>query len=329
LGSPLLLLLLALIPVLLHLLRLRDREPAVRFPTLGPLRIAAPVSAARRRGLLTLLRLVTLGLLIFAIARPQAGTAESQVRREGVDVVLAVDVSGSMLAEDFKLDDERTNRLEAVKTVVRDFVAARPTDRIGLVLFAARAYTQCPLTLDHGWLLTNLDRAEIGMIEDGTAIGSGLATATNRLRASKAKSRFVILLTDGVNNAGRVTPQTAADAAKALGIRVYTIGAGTRGMAPYPAQDMFGNKVYRPVQVDIDEETLTKIAETTGGRYYRATDTDSLREIYAEIDRSEKTVFEAPQFYDYRELYVWLLLPALGLLLAEMALGETVLRKLP
>ena len=329
LGSPLLLLLLALIPVLLHLLRLRDREPAVRFPTLGPLRIAAPMSAARRRGLLTLLRLVTLGLLIFAIARPQAGTAESQIRREGVDVVLAVDISGSMLAEDFKLDDERTNRLEAVKTVVHDFVAARPTDRIGLVLFAARAYTQCPLTLDHGWLLTNLDRAEIGMIEDGTAIGSGLASATNRLRASKAKSRFVILLTDGVNNAGRVTPQTAADAAKALGIRVYTIGAGTRGMAPYPAQDMFGNKVYRPVQVDIDEDTLTKIAETTGGRYFRATDTDSLREIYAEIDRSEKTVFEAPQFYDYRELYVWLLLPALGLLLAEMTLGETVLRKLP
>ena len=329
LASPLLLLLLALVPVLLHLLRLRDREPAVRFPTLGPLRIAAPVSAARRRGLLTLLRLATLGLLIFAIARPQAGTAESQIRREGVDVVLAVDVSGSMLAEDFKLDDERTNRLEAVKTVVHDFVAARPTDRIGLVLFAARAYTQCPLTLDHGWLLTNLDRAEIGMIEDGTAIGSGLASATNRLRASKAKSRFVILLTDGVNNAGRVTPQTAADAAKALGIRVYTIGAGTRGMAPYPAQDMFGNKVYRPVQVDIDEDTLTKIAETTGGRYFRATDTDSLREIYAEIDRSEKTVFEAPQFYDYRELYVWLLLPALGLLLAEMTLGETVLRKLP
>jgi len=329
LASPFLLLALALIPVLLHLLRLRNREPAVRFPTLGPLRIAAPVSATGRRRILTLLRLAALGLLVFALARPQAGTAESQIRREGVDVVLAVDVSGSMLAEDFKLDEERTSRLDAVKAVVRDFVTARKTDRMGLVLFAARAYTQCPLTLDHGWLLTNLGRASVGMIEDGTAIGSGLATATNRLRASKAKSRFIVLLTDGQSNAGRITPQTAADAAKALDIRVYTIGAGSRGMAPYPAQDMFGNKVYRPVQVDIDEETLQKIAETTGGKYYRATDTESLREIYAEIDRSEKTTFEAPQFYDYRELYPWLLVPALGLLLAEVGLGETVLRKLP
>ena len=301
----------------------------MRFPTLGPLRAAAPVSASRRRGVLTLLRLGTLGVLVFALARPQAGTAESQIHREGVDVVVAFDVSGSMLAEDFQLDGERANRLDAVKTVVREFVTARPGDRIGLVLFAARPYTQCPLTLDHGWLLTNLDRAKFGMIEDGTAVGSALATATNRLRASKAKSRFVILLTDGESNAGRITPQTAADAAKALGVRVYTIGAGTRGLAPYPAQDMFGNKVYRPVQVDIDEDTLKKIAETTGGRYYRATDTESLREIYAEIDRSEKTTFESPQFYDYRELYAWLLVPALGLVLAEAWLGETVLRKLP
>ena len=329
LGSPLLLLLLALLPVLLHFLRRQNREVAVRFPTLRPLQIAAPVSAAGRRGVLTLLRLATLVLLVVALARPQAGTAESQVHREGVDVVLAVDVSGSMLAEDFKLDQERTSRLDAVKSVVREFVTARPEDRIGLVLFAARAYTQCPLTLDHGWLLQNLDRAEVGMIEDGTAVGSALATAVNRLRPSTAKSKFVVLLTDGQQNAGRITPQTAADAAKALDIRVYTIGAGTRGLAPYPAQDVFGNKVYRPVQVDIDEETLQKIAATTGGRYYRATDTDSLREIYAEIDRSEKTTFEAQQFYDYRELYAWLLVPALGLLLAEVGLGETVLRKLP
>ena len=329
LASPFLLLVLAVIPVVLHLIRLRNRDVAVRFPSLGPLKVAAPVSAARRRGLLTLLRLATIALLVAALARPQAGTAESQIHREGVDVVLAVDVSGSMLAEDFELDEERTSRLEAVKSVVRDFVQARTSDRIGLVLFAARAYTQCPLTLDHGWLLTNLDRASVGMIEDGTAIGSGLASATNRLRASKAKSRFIVLLTDGQSNAGRITPQTAADAAKALDIRVYTIGAGSRGLAPYPAQDMFGNKVYRPVQVDIDEETLKKVAETTGARYFRATDTASLREIYAEIDRAEKTTFESPQFYDYRELYAWLLLPALGLLLAEVGLGETRLRKLP
>jgi Ca-activated chloride channel family protein len=213
--------------------------------------------------------------------------------------------------------------------VVREFVAARPEDRIGLVLFAARPYTQCPLTLDHGWLRQNLERARIGMIEDGTAIGSGLATAVNRLRASTAKSKFVVLLTDGQQNAGRITPQTAADAAATLGVKVYTVGAGTRGLAPFPMQDVFGNKVYRPMPVDIDEKTLEKIAATTGGRYFRATDTASLREVYAEIDRSEKTPFEAPQYLDYRELYPWLAWPALGLLLLEIGLAETVLRKLP
>jgi Ca-activated chloride channel family protein len=328
LGSPWLLLGLAL-PLLLHRRRRRARAAAVRFPTLDALRAAAAADAGRRRLVLALLRAGVLVLLVFALARPQAGTAESRVHREGVDVVLAVDVSGSMLAEDFALGGKRTSRLEAVKAVVRDFVAGRPEDRIGLVLFAARPYTQCPLTLDHGWLLTNLERGQVGLLEDGTAVGSALATATNRLRASTAPGRFVVLLTDGQNNAGRITPQTAADAAAALGIRVYTIGAGTRGLAPYPAQDPFGNKVYRPVQVDIDEATLTKIADTTGGRYFRATDTDSLRQIYAEIDRSEKTSFEAPQFLDYRELYPLLVWPALGLLLLEVGLGETALRKLP
>jgi len=216
-----------------------------------------------------------------------------------------------------------------VKSVVKEFVAARPEDRIGLILFAARAYTQCPLTLDHGWLLQNLDRAKVGMIEDGTAVGSAIASATNRLRASTAKGKFVVLLTDGQSNAGRVTPETAAEAAATLGIKVYTVGAGTRGMAPYPAQDMFGNKVYRPMQVDIDEDTLKRVAQKTGARYFRATDTQSLRDIYAEIDRAEKTPFEAPQFLDYRELYPWLAWPALVLLLMEVGLSETVLRKLP
>ncbi|TMA70209.1 MAG: VWA domain-containing protein, partial [Deltaproteobacteria bacterium] len=198
-----------------------------------------------------------------------------------------------------------------------------------LVLFGARPYTQCPLTLDHGWLLQNLERAKVGMIEDGTAIGSGLATAVNRLRASTAKSKFVVLLTDGQQNAGRITPETAAEAAAALGIKVYTVGAGTRGLAPFPMQDMFGNKVYRPVPVDIDEKTLEKVAQATHGRYFRATDTKSLHDIYAEIDRAEKTPFEAPEFLDYHELYPWLVWPALALVLVEVALGETALRKLP
>jgi Ca-activated chloride channel family protein len=208
-------------------------------------------------------------------------------------------------------------------------VSARAQDRVGLVLFGARAYTQCPLTLDHGWLRQNLDRAQVGMIEDGTAVGAGLATAVNRLRASTAKSKFVVLLTDGQQNAGRITPQTAAEAAAALGIKVYTIGAGTRGMAPFPVRDMFGNKVYRPVQVDIDEKTLQKVADTTGARYFRATDTQSLRDVYAEIDQAEKTEFEAPEYADWRELYPWLLWPALALLCVELALADTVLRKIP
>ncbi len=213
--------------------------------------------------------------------------------------------------------------------MVQEFVTARPDDRIGLVLFAARPYTQCPLTLDHGWLLQNLGRAKIGMIEDGTAVGSALATAINRLRPSTAPSKFVVLLTDGQNNAGPITPQTAAEAGAAIGIKVYTVGAGTRGVAPFPAQDFFGNKVYRPMQVDVDEDTLKKIALTTGGRYFRATDTASLREVYAEIDRAEKTRFEAPEFLDYREIYPWLGWPALVLVLLEVGLRETRLRKLP
>jgi Ca-activated chloride channel family protein len=328
LASPWWLLLLVLVPAALAWRR-RARDAAIRYPTLATLRAVAPAGAARRRALLAVLRAAALALVALAMARPQAGTAETRVHREGVDVVLAVDVSGSMLAEDFSLPSGRANRLEAVKAVVREFVAARPEDRIGLVLFAGRPYTQCPLTLDHGWLLQNLDRARIGIIEDGTAIGSALATATNRLRASTAPSKFVVLLTDGQQNAGRITPATAAEAAAALGVKVYTVGAGTRGLAPYPVQDPFGRTVYRPVPVDIDEDTLEQIAAATGGRYFRATDTESLREVYAAIDRSEKAAFEGPQYLDYRELYPWLAWPALGLLLVEVALAETVLRKLP
>ncbi|TMA52041.1 MAG: VWA domain-containing protein [Deltaproteobacteria bacterium] len=333
LASPWSLVLLALVALgLLFLLprtRRAGRRAAVRYPTLATLRAVAPAGAAHRRAILGVLRVAALVLLVLALARPQAGSATTKLHREGVDVVLAVDLSGSMLAEDFTLGSSRASRVDAVKAVVKDFVAARPEDRIGLVLFSARPYTQCPLTLDHGWLLQNLDRAQVGMIEDGTAIGSALATAVNRLRASTAKSKFVVLLTDGQQNAGRITPETAAEAAAALGIKVYTVGAGTRGIAPYPTQDVFGNKVYRPMPVDIDEDTLKKVAAKTNGRYFRATDTKSLQEIYAEIDRSEKTEFEAPQFLDYRELYPWLVWPALGLVLAEVGLAETVLRKLP
>jgi Ca-activated chloride channel homolog len=329
LGSPWWLLLLAALPVVLPRGLARAKRAAVRYPSLASLRVVSKAGAGRQRLLLMALRAAGIALMVGALARPQVGGEQTKVHREGVDVVLAVDVSGSMLAEDFTVGSERSSRLDAVKSVVKEFITARPEDRAGLVLFAGRPYTQCPLTLDHGWLLQNLDRAKVGMIEDGTAIGSALASAVNRVRSSTATSKFVVLLTDGQSNAGKITPETAAEAAAALGIKVYTIGAGTRGMAPYPTQDFFGNKVYRPVPVDIDEDTLKRVAEKTKARYFRATDTASLKAIYEEIDQAEKTDFEAPEFKDWRELYPWLLWPALALLLLEMMLAETRLRKLP
>jgi Ca-activated chloride channel family protein len=330
LHDPWALALVLVIPLLFWLERRRRHTAAVRYPTLAVLR-AIPYAGARRwRWLLPALRGLALLLLILALARPQLGKAEGQYTGQGIDIVLAVDISGSMLSEDFTLPSgQRASRLEVLKSVVKDFVDRRGSDRIGLVLFAARPYTQCPLTLDHGWLLQNLARARIGMIEDGTAIGSALATAAGRLEHSDAKSKVIILLTDGQNNAGKVSPTTAADAVKALGIKVYTIGAGTRGLAPYPTRDLFGNKVYQPIKVDIDEDTLKEIAQKTGGTYFRATDTESLQKIYAEIDRMERTTFTAPRYLDYDELYSWLAVPALLLLGIEIGLGQTVLRKLP
>jgi Ca-activated chloride channel homolog len=330
LHDPWALALLVVVPLLFWLEGRSRRTAAVRYPTLGILR-AIPHSGVRPwRWLLHAFRGVALLLLVLALARPQLGKAESQYTGQGIDIVLAVDISGSMLSEDFTLPSgERANRLEVLKSVVKDFVDRRGGDRIGLVLFAARPYTQCPLTLDHGWLLQNLARARIGMIEDGTAIGSALATAANRLEHSDAKSKVIILLTDGQSNAGKVSPTTAADAVKALGIKVYTIGAGTRGLAPFPSRDLFGNKVYQPVKVDIDEDTLKQIAQKTGGRYFRATDTASLQKIYADIDQLERTTFTAPRYLDYYELYPWLAVPALLLIGIEVGLAQTLLRKLP
>jgi Ca-activated chloride channel family protein len=328
LHDPWVLLLLLLLPWILRRPPRLDAS-TIRFPLAAVAAAVGPGRRARWQALLPLVRAAAFVLLVVALARPQIGQGATRFRTEGIDIVLAVDVSGSMLAEDFTVDGRRANRLDAVKSVVGKFLQRRPSDRVGLVLFAARPYTQCPMTLDHGWLQQTLQRAEVGMIEDGTAVGSALATAVSRLEASEARSKIVILLTDGQSNAGKVTPLTAAEAAKTLGYRVYTIGAGTRGLAPYPVTDMFGNRVYRPVPVDIDEETLRRIAETTGGRYFRATDTPSLEQIYAEIDELERSPHEGLQFIDYKELYVWLALPALLLLAAEALLAETWLRVLP
>ncbi len=278
---------------------------------------------------LPLLRLLALTLVVISLARPQAPVEESKIESEGIDIVLAVDVSGSMLAEDFTLNRKRANRLAVVKEVIKDFVKGRHSDRIGLVGFAGRAYVISPLTLDYGWLIQNVDRLKVGIIEDGTAIGSGLASAISRLKDTEAKGKVIILLTDGRNNTGRITPMQAARIAKALHIKVYTIGAGTKGKAPYPVKDFFGNTVYQPLEVDIDEETLKHIAGETGGKYFRAVDTASLKEIYKEIDSLEKTDIEESGYLEYRELFVYTLLAALGLIVLEIVLSNTVLRKVP
>lgn len=276
-----------------------------------------------------MLRIIALSLIAVSLSRPQSPLEESKVQTEGIDIVLGIDVSTSMLAEDFTLKGKRVNRLDAVKDVVQGFIRGRENDRIGLVGFAGRAYTVSPLTLDYSWLLQNLERVRIGMIEDGTAIGLGLASSINRLKDTEAKSKVVILLTDGRNNAGDISPSLAAESAKALGIKVYTIGAGTKDLAPYPARDFFGNKVYQSIKIDIDEDTLMDIASKTGARYFRATDTQSLREIYGEIDKMEKTPLEEKGYLEYKELFTGFLGAALLLVLLETGLSNTWLRTLP
>jgi len=266
------------------------------------------------------LRLLVFVFLALALVRFRLPIEESKIETEGIDIILALDTSTSMLAEDFTLHGKRANRLDVVKDVVENFIRGRKNDRIGIVAFAARAYTVCPLTLDYGWLLENLKRVKIGMIEDGTAIGSALSVALKRLENTRAKSKIIILLTDGINNAGKISPSMAAEAARALNIKVYTIGAGTKGMAPYPMKDFFGNIVYQPVKIDIDEECLKDIASKTGAKYFRATDTKSLKEIYSEIDRMEKSSIEEKGYMEYRELFPVFLSIALALLLLEVVL---------
>ena len=270
------------------------------------------------------LRMAAVAAMIVALARPQDAEQLSHTDTEGIDIVLALDVSGSMLARDFKPD-----RITAAKEVAGSFVADRYGDRIGLVVFAGEAFTQSPLTTDQATLQTMLSRVRSGIIEDGTAIGLGLATGINRLRESDAKSKVIILLTDGVNNSGQITPLTAADIAAEQGIRVYTIGVGSRGEAPYPATDMFGNMTFVKQKVDIDEKTLREIASRTGGRYFRATDEDALRRIYDEINTLEKSRVEVTQSTVYHELYVAWVLAAIALLLVEFLFDKLVLKRIP
>lgn len=327
--SPEFLWLLALVPLLALWRGRMGRTAAIEYSSAELVHDVAKESRSNAGGWIISLRLLALALLIVALARPQFGRGTTEVEASGIDIVLAIDISGSMEALDFQLNGQPVSRLEVVKSAVSKFIEARPNDRIGLVVFAGRPYLVSPLTLDHPWLQQNLERVKIGLVEDGTAIGSGIAASVNRLRDQPSKSKIVVLLTDGVNNAGKVAPETAADAARSMGIKVYTIGAGVKGSAPMPVKDQFGNRRYAMVQVDVDEETLKKVADTTDAKFYRATDTDSLENIYAEIDRLEKTKAKIKKFERYQELFAWFLIPGLALLGGEFWMRNTRYRRLP
>jgi len=327
-ANPEYLLLLLILPFLAwyHIRKRHRLTGRIKYSTLKHMQ-NIPVSLRQRlRKNLYLLRLIIFGFFIIALARPQSGARQQEITTEGIDIMLVLDVSSSMLAEDFK----PKNRIEAAKAVAKEFIQGRTNDRIGLVIFAGEAFTQCPLTLDYGVLLELLDKVEVAPQEwDGTAIGNGVATAVARLKDSKAKSKVIILLTDGRNNAGEINPITAAQIAQTFGIRVYTIGAGTRGTALYPVDDPIFGKRYVNMPVEIDEEILKKIAAQTGGKYFRATDTNKLREIYAQINDMEKTKIEVKEFTKYSELYVNYAGVGMLLLLLEILLSNTWLRKLP
>lgn len=323
------LLFIPLIVVFVYFLKKRDIVSSIRFSSGELVKRSRPTLKVTLAKGLVYLRVGAIFLFLLALARPRIPLEETKIQTEGIDIVLAIDSSGSMLAEDFKIGTRRQNRLEVVKDVVEDFIEARKYDRIGMVAFAARAYTVCPLTLDYDWLIKNLARVEIGAIEDGTAIGSAISSSLNRIRDTQAKSKIIILLTDGINNAGTISPLTAAEAAKALGIKIYTIGAGTKGLVPYPTQGLFGQTVYQNVRIEIDEDTLKRIAQETDGRYFRAKDTESLRRIYKEIDLLEKTAIEEKSFQEYKELFSRFLIVGLMLLVSEVVLSNTILRRLP
>ena len=329
-AQPWFLLLLLLLPVAAWWRGRQGKPAAFVYSSVQLVSGVANINRSGAGKVLAALRWLTLVLCIIGLARPQFVESETAVKASGIDIVVAIDLSGSMESEDFELNRQRVNRLVIAKDVLKKFVERRPGDRIGLVAFAGKAYVAAPLTLDHDFLQMNIDRLELHTIEDGTAIGSGLSAAINRLRELKSKSKIVILMTDGQNNSGKIPPLTAAEAAQALNVKVYTIGVGTHGTAPMPrGVDFFGRKAYVQVEVDIDEKTLQEIAKKTGGEYYRADSTDTLRKIYDRIDTLEKSEVEVKKYIHVKELFHWLVAPGLALLLMELLLGNTVWRKLP
>ncbi|CEA16775.1 MAG TPA: VWA domain-containing protein [Fermentimonas caenicola] len=317
-------LLLLLIPLIVwYIVRLSKMQASFKLASVNAFKGVKPGLKVYMRHLPFVLRVISIGLIILVIARPQSVNSWEESESQGIDIVLALDVSGSMLSQDLQPD-----RLQAAKKVASEFVTDRRNDNIGLVVFAGESFTQCPLTTDHTVLLNLLNEIEFGLIDDGTAIGLGLATSVNRLKDSESQSRVVILLTDGTNNRGQIAPLTAAEMARSYGIRVYTVGVGTKGMAPTPVQTPFGVRMQN-MAVDIDEKTLTEIAAMTGGQYFRAQDTEGLRQVYEEIDEMEKYLISVQNVTQRQEKFLMFALAAMALILLELILRRTWLRSIP
>jgi Ca-activated chloride channel homolog len=321
--------LLALLPIVLLWRGRRGPVAAIEYSDISLARDIARRGRSRMGMFLWLLPILAAILMIVGLARPQRAHGSTQITSNGIDIVLGLDVSGSMQALDFQIENQRVNRIEVVKSVVSKFIDERSDDRIGIIAFAGAPYLVSPITLDHDWLQQNLERVTVGGTDDGTAIGSAIAAGVNRLRLTQAKSKVIILLTDGVNNTGKISPIAAAEAAQAMGIKIYTIGVGVRGDAPIPMRDAAGNARMVMARVDVDEKTLQAVADLTGGKFYRATDTDSLQKIYEQINRFEKTAQTIQKFEHTEELYPWALIPALGILGLSLLLQQTRLRRLP
>jgi Ca-activated chloride channel homolog len=337
-ARPELLLLLLLIPLLAYLRGKRGWAAAVTFSSTRLLQEIGKSSVSRAGKFLRALLLGALALFVVALARPQLGKSLTEVEASGIDIMLVLDVSGSMLTKDFTIGGESATRIDAIREVTRKFIEGRPNDRIGIIAFAGRPYVVSPMTLDHDWLLKNLERIKIGLVEDGTAIGSGMAAAANRLNDKRSKSRVIVLLTDGENNTGKIPPNTAAEAIKALKIHFYAIGAGINGVAPTPVfnpqngkpmTDMFGNVVYQNQRVHFNEAGLKEVSRIADGQFFRATDTKSLEQIFGDIDKLEKTTVSVKKYQQYRDLFPACIMAGLGLLIAQLVLSQTIWKKLP
>jgi Ca-activated chloride channel family protein len=320
---------LILLPLVILWRGRRGPVAAVEYSDVSLARDIARRTRSRIGGIVWLLPIIAAAFMIVGLARPQRTQSRTEVTANGIDIVLGLDISGSMQALDFKVDNTRVNRIAVVKSVVSRFIDERPNDRIGLIAFAGAPYIVSPLTLDHDWLQQNLERINVGSVDDGTAIGSAIAAAVNHLRTTTTKSKVVILLTDGVNNTGKIPPLAAAEAARALGVKVYTIGVGVRGKAPIPVRDEAGKTHVVMAYVDVDEATLQAVANDTGGQFYRATDTDSLQKIYEQINRYETSAQSVEKFEQVEELYRWTLFPSLALLGLWVLLQHTRYRRLP